>query len=165
MKQQRCEVSYYLPLSLSSKRGLDSTLSIFNYVSILSDMVRLFIGMIFHLAETRLPSRLDKSSKGIFGQAHTYDMLTSCEPPLCHQRRFLYYSSYWKKANLLQALEQFWLKELADGDILCQTLSSSCLEHEVSRKCLCARGLERSQRDVLVEWVSRYDGPAIEDER
>ena len=75
MKQQRCEVSYYLPLSLSSKRGLDSTLSIFNYVSILSDMVRLFIGMIFHLAETRLPSRLYKSSKGIFGQAHTYDML------------------------------------------------------------------------------------------
>jgi hypothetical protein len=130
-------------------------------------LVRLFLGAIFHSVETRLPSRLYKLSKGIFGQTHTFDKLASWEPPLCHQRRFLYYSSTLniKCTTLLQALQQLWLKELADGDILCQTLPSSCLEHEVSRKCLCGRRLERSQRDVPVEWVSRYDGPAIEDER
>ena len=50
MEQQRFEISSCLPLFLS---GLDSTLSIFSYVGVLSDMellrllIRLFIGVMF----------------------------------------------------------------------------------------------------------------------
>lgn len=48
-----------------------------------------------------------------------------------------------KYTALLQAPEQLWFKELADGDIFCQPLSPPCLKYEVACKCLCGRGLER----------------------
>ncbi len=66
---------------------------------------------------------------------------------------------------LLKRTEQLWFKELANCNILRETLPPSCLEHEIARQLLCSCGLERSGCDIFVERVAGDNGPAVEDER
>jgi hypothetical protein len=65
---------------------------------------------------------------------------------------------------LLETPKELRFQEFAYGDVLCKTLPSPCLEHEVACELLCGRRLEWSGCDVLVKRIAGYDRPAIEDE-
>ena len=69
-----------------------------------------------------------------------------------------------KHPALLERPEQFGLQEFANCDVLCETLPSPCLKHEVACELLCGCGFERSGCDVFVERVAGDDGPAVKNE-
>lgn len=64
----------------------------------------------------------------------------------------------------LKTTEQLWFQELADCNVLSQTLPPASLKDKVACQLLCGRRFERSGCDVLVERVARDDRPAVEDE-
>ena len=65
--------------------------------------------------------------------------------------------------NLPRELEQHRVvEELVDGDILRQSLPPPGLHHELARKMRGGLRLERAESDVLVQWVTRDNGPMIE---
>jgi hypothetical protein len=67
-----------------------------------------------------------------------------------------------QNTTLPQAPVQLWLQEFTNRNILGKALPPSRLEHEISRQRLRTRRLQRSEFDVLIERIARYDGPAVE---
>jgi hypothetical protein len=67
-------------------------------------------------------------------------------------------------AALLETPKKLRFQKLANRNILRETLPPPCLQHKVAGELLCGGGLERSGCEVLVERVTGYDGPAVENE-
>ena len=67
-------------------------------------------------------------------------------------------------ATFFETLPQLWLQELADRNILSETLSPSRLKDKVSCCRLRARHLKRTELHLSIKRITRNNFPLVEDQ-